>query len=204
MALDTDLEVIPKIYYATLRNTVQSGDILFYSGEDEVSKLIRWATNSIWSHVGIILKVESIDRVLLLESVENQGVRLIPVSKYIRNVSVEAKTEDFAIRLVIARHKKLSKSKSKKLLNFGLDQITQPYDREEIQRIIQRIILGEGKAERDNAYMCSELVYECFLQANIEFKYNKLGFISPEDIWKDEDLIAIAEIESNELNKKPA
>jgi uncharacterized protein YycO len=197
MASNQDLLNLAKVSYQTLRDTVKSGDILFYSGEDEVSKLIRWATHSIWSHIGIIVKMDKLNRILLLESVENMGVRLIPVSKYIKNVEEYAEEEKFDARLVIARHRRLSSHKIKKMLSFGIDQITRPYDHHEIQRIIQRIIVGEGKAERDRAFMCSELVYECFSAVGIEIAYNPLGFISPEDIWADPNMEVIAEIEHN-------
>lgn len=48
-----------------------------------------------------------------------------------------------------------------------------------------RITLGLGKKERDREYICSELVYECFSRAGLEFNFNPKGFISPEDIWID-------------------
>ncbi|MCU0445774.1 MAG: hypothetical protein MUE85_12745 [Microscillaceae bacterium] len=195
MASNQDLLNLSKVTYQSLRETVKSGDILFYSGEDEVSKLIRWATHSIWSHVGIIVKIDNLKRILLLESVESMGVRLIPVSKYIKNVEEYADEEKFDARLVIARHNQLTPAKIKKMLSFGIDQITRPYDHHEIQRIIQRIIAGEGKADRDRAFMCSELVYECFKSVGIEIAYNPLGFISPEDIWADAQITGVAEIE---------
>ena len=175
-----ELSKLPYASYRDLDKIIKSGDILFYSGEDEVSKLIRWATKSMWSHVGILIKLEGIDRILLLESVENVGVRIIPLSKYIKNIEKEEEEEDFYARLIVARHNKLENHMVKGLLNFGIDQITRPYDREEIQRIMVRIAKGEGKAERDKAYMCSELVYECFRKIGIEIPYNHLGFISPE------------------------
>lgn len=195
MANNSDLDIIPKVSYENLDSLIQSGDILFYSGEDEVSKLIRWATHSIWSHIGILFKFQEINRILLLESVESMGVRLIPLSKYIKNIEREEEEEDFYARLVIARHEDLPGTDVSALMNFGIDQITRPYDREEIQRIMIRIAKGEGKAERDRAFMCSELVYECFIKAGVEIPYNHLGFISPEDIWKDPKIHAIAEID---------
>lgn len=195
MASNDDLSNLSYVSYHELSQVVHSGDILFYSGEDEVSKLIRWATNSMWSHVGILIKLDVLNRILLLESVENVGVRLIPLSKYIKNIEREEEEEDFFARLVIARHCSMDDRKIQTMLNFGIDQITRPYDREEIQRIMIRIAKGEGKAERDKAYMCSELVYECFRKVGIEIPYNHLGFISPEDIWNNPDMLPIAEID---------
>ena len=196
MATLETLSTIPKIQYAALREHVEAGDLLFYSGDDDISMLIREVTNSIWSHIGIIFKIENLDRLLLLESVETFGVRLIPLSRYIKGVEeLEDNDDKPEARLVVARHTQLTEAHLKPLINFGMNQITRPYDLEEIRRIMQRIRTGEGKAVRDRAYMCSELVYECFASVGIEFNYHPLGFISPQDIWADENLVAIAEIE---------
>ncbi|HQO21147.1 MAG TPA: hypothetical protein PLA03_12420 [Acidobacteriota bacterium] len=51
---------------------------------------------------------------------------------------------------------------------------------------VVRIISGRGRQTRDREYICSELVYECFLRAGIEFKYDKRGFISPQNLWEDQ------------------
>jgi uncharacterized protein YycO len=195
MAKDTDLITISKVKYPALRQTVQAGDLLFYSGEDEVSRLIRRATQSLWSHIGIIFKIENLDRILLLESVESMGVRLIPVSRYIKNVENEENDGKYDARLVIARHQALKPEQVKPFINFGIDQISRPYDLAEIKRIIERIQKGKGKIIRDEAYMCSELVYECFAKVGIEIPYNELGFISPQDIWIEENIQVIAEID---------
>jgi len=197
MATLDELTTIPKIKYPLLRAHVTAGDILFYSGDDDISMLIREVTNSMWSHVGIVFKIDNLDRILLLESVETFGVRLIPVSRYIKGIAEEMEQNDAKpnARLIIARHTQLTEAHIRPFINFGLDQIAQPYDLDEIRRIMQRIRTGEGKAIRDRAYMCSELVFECFDAIGIEFKYNTLGFISPQDIWADENIKAVAEIE---------
>lgn len=193
MARNSDLEGLPKVPYEELTKIVKTGDLLFYSGDDEVSKLIRWATNSHWSHVGILFKIESLNRLLLLESVESYGVRLIPLSKYIHNGSAAEGAESDS-RLIVARHSCLDDEKVSQLINFGIEEITQPYDSQEISRIMIRIATGEGKKERDRAYICSELIHECFLSAGIEIPYNEKGFISPEDIWIDPQINVIVEI----------
>ena len=192
MSAKTDINLLPKIPYLALRRHVQTGDILFYGGDDDISRLICEITSSIWSHVGIIYKMHSPNRVMLLESVESSGVRLIPLSTYIKGVIDESDEEKPDARLLVARHKHLEDKKIDTLINFGLDQIGQPYDLDEVRRIMHRIRAGEGKAIRDKAYMCSELVYECFKTVDIEIPYNTLGFISPQDIWIDNNVVPIA------------
>ena len=97
-------------------------------------------------------------------------------------------------RVVRARCKDVSASIVDGLAKFGIDELTQPYDKDEIAKILARITLGIGKKERDREYICSELVYECFANAGKEFAYNPKGFISPEDVWIDKKVSMIGRI----------
>ena len=74
--------------------------------------------------------------------------------------------------------------KVKKVISFGMDELTRPYDNWEIMRIAMRILFRRGRKDRDRKYICSELVYEAFRKADIAFRFNR-NSISPDDIWKD-------------------
>ena len=78
-----DIERLKSVSYEEVRLTLKSGDLIFASGDYLVSKAIQKVTHSPWSHVAIIIRVEEIDRILLLESVEDMGVRIVPLSKYL-------------------------------------------------------------------------------------------------------------------------
>jgi len=194
MASNQDLNNILLTSYYELYDVIQDGDILMYSGEDDVSKIIQKATQSMWSHVGILFKIEPWKRLMLIESVENMGVRLIPLSRYIQNIEREEEEEEFYARLIIARHQQLKPEMIHRLINYSIDLITRPYDIEEIMQIMERLRTGQGKMKRDRAYMCSEMVYECYHKIGIELNHHPFGFISPEDIWLDENVIGITEI----------
>lgn len=186
-----DIDSLPVLSYADLRSTLKSGDLLFTSGNYLISNAIQQVTNSPWSHVGIVFRVDSINRILLLESVEDMGVRFAPLSKYTNNYE---NGKPYKGRVVLARCQSVTSDTIAGLSTFGIDELTQPYDKDEIAKILARIILGKGKKKRDREYICSELVYECFSRAEIEFEYNKKGFISPEDIWKDNRISLIGRI----------
>ncbi|MBP8541768.1 MULTISPECIES: YiiX/YebB-like N1pC/P60 family cysteine hydrolase [Citrobacter] len=180
------------VNYATLRETLKSGDLFFASGDYLVSKAIEKVTDSPWSHVGIVFVLPQIDRVLLLESVEDMGVRLAPLSKYLSDYDDIGKP--YKGRAVLARYDTLAKSAVEQIAAFGLNELTRPYDKEEIARILARIALGKGKAKKDREYICSELVYACFNNAGVNIAYNPKGFISPEDVWQDSHISLINRI----------
>jgi len=168
--------------YNEARKKIQSGDLIFTSGEYLVSRAIQKLTGSPWSHVGIVFRVDSIDRVLLLESVEDMGVRFAPLSKYLSDYE---NGKPYNGMIVLARCDGVNNKVVSDIAKFGTDELTQPYDNAEIAAIVARIALGEGRVVEDRKYICSELVYECFRKGGIDFKYNMKGFISPEDIWSD-------------------
>jgi hypothetical protein len=120
------------------------------------------------------------------------GVRFAPLSKY--TVDYE-KGKAYKGRLVIARRKGVNSGVVNGLAEFGIDELTRPYDKDEIGKILARLTLGIGKKERDREYICSELVYECFAKAGIEFEYDKDGFVSPENIWRNEQVSLVARIQ---------
>ena len=168
--------------YQEIRATLSSGDLLFASGNYWVSKAIRKTTLSAWSHVGILFNVQSLNRILLLESVEDIGVRFAPLSKYLSDYE---KSRPYRGEIIIARAKGVNPKVQKRLAQVGIDELTKPYDTNEVAKILARISLRRGKWKRDREYICSELVYECFYNAGKLFEFDKRGFISPENIWRD-------------------
>ena len=188
---NTEIKALSVLAYAEVRAKLKSGDLLFASGDYLMSKAIQKMTGSPWSHVGIVFRVDAIDRVLLLESVEDMGVRFVPLSKYLRDYD---NGKPYKGRAVLARCKDVTSRTVKGLAAFGIDELTRPYDKDEIGKIVARITLGIGKKKRDREYICSELVYECFAHAGKEFAYNPKGFISPQDVWNDNTLSLVARI----------
>ncbi len=185
------IKALPVMSYDQLRSTLKSGDLMFTSGEHIISKAIQKVTNSPWSHVGIVFKIESIDRLLLLESVEDMGVRFAPLSKYLNDYD---KGKPYKGLIVLARCRDMSDDIVKGLSKFGISELTQPYDKDEIAKILARVTLGIGKKEKDREYICSELVHECFASAGRPFTYNPRGFISPQDIWADAGVSLVGRI----------
>lgn len=175
------LTQIPPRKYKIIRNELQTGDLIFCSGNYFFSKLIQKFTKSVWSHVGIIYKDEKLDRILVLESEKLYGVRLAPLSKYVKDY--HGKNKPYKGKVIIARVN--ATTDYKQAISFGMDELTKPYDNVEVIRIAIRVLFGITRRETNRNYICSELVQECFKKENIIFKDNDTK-ISPDDIWKDE------------------
>lgn len=174
---------LPVLAYDQVRDQLQTGDLVFCSGTYLFSKSIRWFTKSVWSHVGIIYRDDNLRRIFILESEIAIGVRLVPLSKYLRDY--HGRKKPYQGRIVIGRIVPAADGeKVKKAISFGMDELTRPYDNWEIMRIAMRILFRRGRKNRDRRYICSELVYEAFRKADIAFRFNR-NSISPDDIWKD-------------------
>lgn len=174
---------LPVIGYETVRGQLRSGDLVFCSGSYLFSGLIQRFTRSVWSHVGIVYKDDHLQRVFVLESETAIGVRLAPVSKYLRDY--HGRNRPYRGNIVVARVlPDVDAEGIKRAVSFGMDELTKPYDNFEILRIAFRILFRVGRRTRDRKYICSELVEECFRKAGVSFKLSD-NFISPDDIWKD-------------------
>ncbi len=172
--------------YQTIRAELKTGDIVFCSGNYMFSKLIQKFTKSTWSHVGIIYKDEALDRILILESEKLYGVRLAPLSKYIKDY--HGKNKPYKGQIAVGKTiTPINNNAINKAISYGIDLLTKPYDNWEIVRIAGRILFKIGKRTKDKKYICSELVQECYKQAELEFKYHN-SLISPDDIWKDKNI----------------
>jgi cell wall-associated NlpC family hydrolase len=186
------IAALPKTPYEEVRGHLQSGDIVFCSGTYFFSGLIQKFTGSVWSHCGIIYRDEHLGRVFVLESETLIGVRLAPLSKYLRDY--HGRNRPYRGRIVIGRLTPPPGPEGvRAAVSFGMDELTKPYDNWEIARIAMRILFRRGRKVRDRKYICSELVYECFRRAGVVFRFHNRS-ISPDDIWRDARVLPVCRI----------
>lgn len=178
------LKELPVMPYEKIRDYLQTGHIFFSSGSYTFSGIIQKLTKSVWSHVAIVYKDEQLGRVMVLEAEPYVGIRLIPLSNYLRNY--KGKKRPYKGQVAIAKlNFDLEKPRLNKAISFGLDELTRPYDNWEIIRIMLRILFKTGKREKNKSYICSELVRDAFAKSGVLFKMNDT-YISPQEIWLDE------------------
>lgn len=82
----------------------------------------------------------------LLEGVEDMWVRCAPLSKYLNDYE---DGKPYRGGAVLARCKDVTPITVAGLSTFGIDELTQPYDKDEVVKILARITLGIGKKERN-------------------------------------------------------
>jgi hypothetical protein len=174
---------VPVMQYEKIRDFLKTGDIVFCSGGYLFSKIIQRLTKSTWSHVAVVYKDEDLGRVLLLEAEPFVGIRLIPLSKYLRDY--KGKRRPYKGKIFVAKvNPAVPPANLNRGISFGLDELTRPYDNWEIFRIMLRILFKKGKREKNRSYICSELVRDVFAKAGV-LMHLKDSYISPDNIWKD-------------------
>jgi hypothetical protein len=188
----------PSSPYHEARSQIKSGDILLCSGNMLFSSMIKKATGSVWSHVAFILRVDSIDRIMVLESVESKGVRTVPLSSYAYNYDGSGK--GYPGKILIARHHGFDNTKIGHLSRTAVDLLGYPYGYVEILNIARRLALkfmGSGKEKEfkpDNAYICSEYAYECYQSVGIKINHDPAGFVTPSDFAKTPEVNTVCSV----------
>ena len=112
-----------------LARCLQPGDVLLVEGNTRLSGIIKYLTQSTWSHATLyvgpdIMRAEDVDLQAdtLLEAEAQEGVRLSPISKYAK----------FNTR--ICRPFGLAKEERRKVVDFALKNVGKQYDSRHIGR----------------------------------------------------------------------
>ncbi len=189
-------------YHQEVRQQLKNGDVLLCSGSGVFSAMIQQATGSVWSHVAFVLRLDSIDRVMLLESVEPIGVRTVRLSKYLEDYGNDGRGYPGGMAIIRNREfaTRIDAAKLKQLSQYAIDLFGYPYDKEEIAKIAARILASKvpftsrqmRKIAPDREFICSEYVARCYEQVGLHVRWNQLGFISPADFAADENFELVA------------
>lgn len=196
---DTIFQRNPAVPYSQARGEIRNGDILLGHGRALISRAIQVATRSPWSHVGFIWKLEDIDRILVLESVETYGVRAIALNTRVNGGSTGKRYNG---DLVVARHEDFAALVDDAAMNrmtaFAVDLLGCAYNPIEFTQIGLRLAAAAlrlpvtGRLRHSNAYICSEYAAECYQAIGIEIAWDQKGFIAPAHFAKDPKINPVA------------
>ena len=193
------LKTLPLASYSDVRDKLKTGDLFFSSGSYLFSGFIQQLTKSTWSHVAIIYKDEELGRVLVLEAEPFIGIRLVPLSKYLKNYKDDDRP--YKGQIVLSRlNIPIEKHDLNNGISFGLDELSRPYDNFEIIRIMIRILFRISKRSKNRSYICSELVKDVLDKANVNIDYFDT-YVSPDTIWQDKRIVMMDRILWKRSNK---
>jgi hypothetical protein len=190
--------------YEDLRPEIQNGDVLLFSGTEKFSRAIQWATRSPWSHVGFVFKLETIDRVMLLQDVTGAGASTVALSVLVNGSGKHQKP--YKGRLLVARHADfaalVNRAKLREMSKFAVDRFGSPYSPLEVVKIMLRIGAGwlnirmPPVLRPDDEYICSEYAAACYARIGITIPWDRLGFLAPVDFALDPKINPVGVIET--------
>jgi hypothetical protein len=201
------LTKLPAKDYAAVRKLVRTGDIALCSGTQMFSRAIQLVTDTPWSHVALIVRLDELDHVMVLEAVAKIGVRAVPLSRFV--VEDSDHHRPFPGEIVIARHnqfaRKATPARLKAMYDFATDRLGAPFNGGEMTKILTRIAAGwfDQKMPRllapEDEFICSEYVAECLKRVEIDIQWNGRGFIAPGDFAADPRIKPVARVSRNPL-----
>jgi hypothetical protein len=194
------LTALPPTSYDDARKLVKTGDLILCSGPAIFSRLIRWATASPWSHIAMVVRMDDIDRVMVMEAVEKIGVRIVPFSRFVGDTSKH--NPPTAGQMVLARHAEFESKSAEvpKMIGVASDRLGAEFRPQEITKIGLRIVAGALNRkmprllEADDEFICSEYVDQCYRAIGIEIPWDGRGFIAPDDFARADAVSALARL----------
>ena len=198
-------DYVPTGKYEDMRGSIVDGDLIFCGGEYAFSKVIRYLSGrSKVSHVGIVYWWNG--RLMILESVEPDGVRIVPVSQYINNY--ENSGMPYNGRIFLARDRRLHVMPKRagatvgdvrqRMVQIVLKTAADLLNRESsIKDVLQFFVQGcTGRLKHvDNEqFLCSEFVAKCYSWVGLDYEGDGRGFVAPEHIAMSENVEVLIEL----------
>lgn len=170
-----------KVNYQDYRAQMQDGDILLFKGQGPLSSIIKWKTNSSYSHAGIVAWWG--DRLMVLEACGG-GVRATPISYNLKSYKGDI---DY-----LRTKEPLEPEARKKMVRFAQSQLGKKYD---VLRLIEFFIrlLKNDELEREenvkvpSTYFCSEYVAETYVEGGCDLSLERSAQYTSPDIIASSD-----------------
>jgi hypothetical protein len=162
--------------YAEARAEIQTGDVLLYRGRSLFSKVIRWASGSVYSHAAIAAWWGS--RLVVLESTMSGGVAVRPAS-----LSVEK--YDGQVDWWVLHETHAEQLDRQRLIQLAIGELGKPYGRFGafllgIKLLFGRITGGRDAVSLPESLFCSQYVSQCYRSSGVDLVPNAIdGLTSP-------------------------
>jgi hypothetical protein len=153
--------------YMDIRDRIDTGDLVLFSGKGGVSAGIKWFTRSSWSHVGMALRLPEWDMVLLWESTVINNVKDVEEGRVLQGVQLTPLSERLARYDgdVAIRHLEVERTPA---MASALRQLREqfrgrPYEGKHIELLKSAYDGPFGRNHEDlSSLFCSEMVAEAY------------------------------------------
>ena len=184
-----------QISYRNLRPDLKTGDIVLYSGRQRISTVIKLATRSHWSHVGMVIYLPEADLVAVWESTRRgthlvdidsgqvrKGVQLVPLGDRLRTYK-----GSFAIRQL--RDATLTSDNFKSLWALRRVLAESPYEDDRLELLKAAYDGPFGRNDEDlSSIFCSELVAEAYQSLGLLSEHKASNEYVPADFSSSREL----------------
>lgn len=179
--------------YDELRGQLKTGDVVLFSGKGLISKGIQWITGSKWSHIGIVLRLDDLDQVVLWESTTLSKTKDLISGKLVSGVQLVSLSRrlasykgDVAVR-TLGGYTWLPEA-DKVLADVRKEFEGRPYELSKWELVKSAMDLFCHNKEDTSSLFCSELVAEVYQRLHLLSEYKPSNEYTPADFGYDADL----------------
>lgn len=167
--------------YMEVRDTLKTGDVVAFGGTNIGALIIRLFTWSLYSHVGLIVRVpmpENQSRIFFIEADDKKGVVLVRLSS--KMVYYKGHATLFKLKRLLCT----AQTDEREIYKFSLGQLGKDYDMPAIKGISEKFlgVMNEIAPQDDGAFICSELVARTLQKGNYLPVSDNPSYKSPKDI----------------------
>lgn len=169
--------------YEAVRDELDTGDIVLFSGSGFISKIIQIVTKSEFSHVGMVVKIKEWDMLLLFESTTLSKVKHVETGKRTQGVQLVSLSDRIkcykAGKVTFRKLQGVDRSPEmlKTFKNFRKEVQGRPYEKSKWELFCSAYdFIGGKNKENLLSLFCSELIAEMYQRWVL--------FISDENNWK--------------------
>ncbi|MCP3686626.1 MAG: hypothetical protein GY861_28645 [bacterium] len=188
--------------YKNIRGDIKTGDILLFSGNSLLSKIIKLTTRSNWSHVGMAIESSEHDMMLIWESTVRQKKNSRGIFPQVGvQISTLSQKVDEYDGIVAVRHleKEFDSDMTKELKLFRREAENTPYgfDIKELLLAVYDGPLGLNIQDLSGLF-CSELIAETYKRVGLVEKTIPSNEYIPSDFSSSSNIQLI----NNSLSKE--
>ena len=149
--------------YSAVRDTIRTGDVLLFRGKSPLSRVIRWGSDSVYSHAGFTAWWD--DRLLVFQST-GRGAELVPAS-----LAVSA--YDGQVDLFRLQEPLLSRVDAPSLITRAVALLGRHYAKSALVGLMWRMLRRRFRGRPDatgepHEVFCSQYVSYCFRAQDLD------------------------------------